>query len=161
MSAGLSFRFAADGDWETYRDLRLAMLEETPDAFWTTHAEAVGRSEHQWRARAAEGVTVFAEGDGGIVGTLGLLDSDDTIQVIAVYVVPEARGSGVGEALLGFARSEARRRGVDRLVLDVTSNNHPAIALYRRMGFELTGATMRHPRRDDLIERRMQLRLDG
>src|SRR5690606_8294123 len=101
VSGTVRIRFVTDDDWETHRDLRLAMLQETPDAFWTTHADVAGRSEHAWRASAADGVFVFAEdGDGRMVGTLGLLESDETLQVIAVYVLPDARGRGVGEALL-------------------------------------------------------------
>jgi len=50
---------------------------------------------------------------------------------------PEARGTGVGRALVEHIVGEARQRGYARLSLETgTAELHaPAIALYRRVGF--------------------------
>ncbi len=46
------------------------------------------------------------------------------------------RGKGLGVQLLGAAVSHYRARGRKRLRLRVTAGNAPALAFYRRWGFE-------------------------
>ncbi|WP_235580197.1 GNAT family N-acetyltransferase [Rhodanobacter sp. Soil772] len=48
---------------------------------------------------------------------------------------PEARGQGVGAALLEAAAEVARRRGCRALRLEVRADNHSAIKLYERLGY--------------------------
>ncbi|ANY20358.1 ribosomal-protein-alanine N-acetyltransferase [Tsuneonella dongtanensis] len=59
-------------------------------------------------------------------------------ELLLVAVVPEARGRGLGHALITQAVADARTRRAERLFLEARHNN-PAIALYRRMGFEAIG----------------------
>ena len=51
-----------------------------------------------------------------------------------LFVVPEARGRGVGRRVLGLVEEEARRLGIRRLFLEVEHGNR-AFELYRRAGF--------------------------
>lgn len=60
-------------------------------------------------------------------------------EVLSVGVLPEARGRGVGHALLAGAMERLRGRGVRDLFLEVEEGNRPALALYRRLGFEQRG----------------------
>lgn len=53
-----------------------------------------------------------------------------------MYVRPDARGGGIGAALVGAVCTEARRIGYTRVRLDTAPELHAAIALYRRLGFE-------------------------
>jgi ribosomal protein S18 acetylase RimI-like enzyme len=52
-----------------------------------------------------------------------------------LYVQPEARCNGLGEALVRAAIDSARARGCRRIELDVNEDNEAALALYRRLGF--------------------------
>jgi ribosomal protein S18 acetylase RimI-like enzyme len=54
-----------------------------------------------------------------------------------LYVIPEARRSGLGRALVEAALDSARERGCVRIELDVDEDNEPALALYRACGFRL------------------------
>lgn len=56
-----------------------------------------------------------------------------------IFVTREARGQGVGTALLHAIRDEARRRGLSQVRLDVIDTNPRAKALYLRFGFEPVG----------------------
>lgn len=56
-----------------------------------------------------------------------------------ICVHPEARGQGVGTALLDAIAGEARRRGLSEVRLDVIDSNPRARALYERAGFHKTG----------------------
>jgi ribosomal protein S18 acetylase RimI-like enzyme len=55
-----------------------------------------------------------------------------------LYVVPEARGRGLGEKLVQAATDYARQHDM-RLVLDVMTKDLGAIRLYERMGWRAIG----------------------
>jgi ribosomal protein S18 acetylase RimI-like enzyme len=94
-----------------------------------------------------EMVAAVAEEGGAVVGTCtvqrkGRHLEDRHVGVLAVAVYPDARGRGIGDALL--AQALERCRGVFEIVeLTVVSINERAIRLYRKHGFEVAG---RHPR---------------
>lgn len=52
-----------------------------------------------------------------------------------IFVAPEARGKGVGTALLNAIYAEAKSRGYAEVRLDVIDTNPRARALYEREGF--------------------------
>ncbi len=56
-----------------------------------------------------------------------------------LYLVPEARGAGLGWRLLAFALAEAAWLGVRTLHLEVDVANEHATRLYRTGGFEEIG----------------------
>jgi ribosomal protein S18 acetylase RimI-like enzyme len=70
---------------------------------------------------------------------LSLLERDtenERFLMDGLFVAPEARGMGVGTALLDAIVDEARRRGFDQVRLDVVDTNPRAKALYRHVGFK-------------------------
>jgi GNAT superfamily N-acetyltransferase len=52
-----------------------------------------------------------------------------------LFVVEDARGEGLGAAMLGAAIARARDRGCARVELDTERGNAAALALYQRFGF--------------------------
>jgi ribosomal protein S18 acetylase RimI-like enzyme len=60
-------------------------------------------------------------------------------QIQGLAVADEARGRGVGRALIRAAVEEARRRGARRLTLRVLGHNTPARKLYESEGFVVEG----------------------
>jgi len=67
------------------------------------------------------------------LGNLGLRREDAWIG--GVGVVPAARRSGIGEALMRELHDEARRRAVRRVWLEVIVENTGALALYEKLGY--------------------------
>lgn len=57
-----------------------------------------------------------------------------------------SRRQGVGSRLLIAIEEAARRRGCDRMLLEVASDNTAAAALYRRAGYRETGRRRRYYR---------------
>lgn len=51
-----------------------------------------------------------------------------------IFVVPEARGQGVGYALMRHLAQVAQQRGYDRIEWSVLDWNAPALAFYRKLG---------------------------
>lgn len=60
-------------------------------------------------------------------------------QIQGFAVADEARGHGVGRALIRAAVEESRRRGARRLTLRVLGHNTPARKLYESEGFVVEG----------------------
>jgi GNAT superfamily N-acetyltransferase len=131
--------------WRRVRALRLRALADAPDAFGTTLAEDEARPEASWRARLDDPAcaTFLAKDEGRDVGVVfaAPFEGRGGAGLFGLWVAPEARGTGVGEALVREVVAWARAAGHGRLALDVGDANAPAIALYARTGFVPTGRT--------------------
>lgn len=70
-----------------------------------------------------------------------------TSRLAGMAVVPEARKTGVGRALMAQLLDDAKTRGERTMVLEVIEQNSPAVRLYEGCGFQklrrLTGHTGR------------------
>lgn len=64
-------------------------------------------------------------------------DVDDTYE-LAIFVLSEYQGAGNGTALLERLLGYAQEQGVERVWLSVERWNDPAIALYKKVGFEMS-----------------------
>jgi ribosomal protein S18 acetylase RimI-like enzyme len=53
-----------------------------------------------------------------------------------LYVAADARGAGLGRALVQATIDRARERGSRRIELDTAERNEAAVALYRSFGFD-------------------------
>ncbi|WSP70528.1 GNAT family N-acetyltransferase [Streptomyces sp. NBC_01236] len=88
---------------------------------------------------------LVAEIDGAVVGYIRLgfptpLASNSHVrQIQGLVVADEARGAGVGRALLRGVLEEARRQGARRITLRVLGHNTPARKLYESEGFVVEG----------------------
>lgn len=60
-------------------------------------------------------------------------------RLYSIASLPEARGKGVGTALIDAAEDAARRRRCQSLRLEVRTDNQNAIRLYERLGYRRLG----------------------
>ncbi|GGF24361.1 GNAT family N-acetyltransferase [Williamsia phyllosphaerae] len=147
-------------DWERYRDLRIAGLADTPEAFGETIDHARSCTEIQWRQRLSRmqgghalGVVAVAD-DGTWTATMrGAITGDDA-WLYGVYVVPASRGGGVAQGLLATMSNWATRHA-DRMLLHVATSNARARRFYERNGFVLTGGSVTNPAHPHLTELEM------
>ncbi len=143
----MAVRTLETGEWEVWRDLRLAALADSPDAFLSTLAEESGKSDEVWTdvvaATAAHqrGNLWVAEWEGEPAGMgFGRLDPELLLLTIAaMWVDPFARGKGLGMELLEAMMDWGRDLGAERAELWVTDGNTPAERLYERAGFSPIG----------------------
>ena len=98
--------------------------------------------DHLFGARPAAEV-VIAELDGRPVGFALFFQNFSTFMgrpglfLEDLYVQPEARGHGIGKALLVRLAQIAVARGAGRFDWNVLDWNEPAIGFYKRLGAEL------------------------
>jgi GNAT superfamily N-acetyltransferase len=85
---------------------------------------------------ASYAVLWIAEQDGGVVGSAALRDlGDGAVELKRMYLRPEARGQGLGKALLGCALEWAREHGMRAVRLDTSERMLAAQRLYEAHGF--------------------------
>jgi GNAT superfamily N-acetyltransferase len=131
-------------DLTAYRALHRFGMTEAPLGFVDVHATDAARPDAEVAAMLERG-----EGWGVFEGErlLGKLTIDalpypslaHTFWVHAVYVHPDARGSGASAALMGAAVDGARAQGARCIALWVNEKNAAARRFYERFGFVLTG----------------------
>ena len=127
-------------EWDVYRDVRLASLEESPHAFGSRFAVERNRTEAEWRGRLENRTQFVARDEGHPVATVGCLtESDGVMELVSLWVAPRARGTGVADLLVDAVVAEARQRGCATIVLWFSQDNARAERLYARHGFVRTG----------------------
>ncbi len=99
------------------------------------------RRDHvDWILRNNRAVTLVHENDGGrLDGAIMLLFEGQYVRVLSVATMPENRRQGLAREMMSAAEHEARKRGAVRIRLEVSTQNYPAIELYRSIGFKTDG----------------------
>jgi GNAT superfamily N-acetyltransferase len=93
-------------------------------------------------SRIAGAASFIAWLDGQPIGLINCFEGYSTfkakplLNVHDIAVLAGHRGQGVGQALLLAAEDHALSRGCCKLTLEVLSGNAPAMASYKRFGFE-------------------------
>ena len=148
---------------ERLRTIRLAALQDAPQAFDSTFQQMVTLSPEGWLRQLQTLPTfvgVVAGADSGMARGAPYSNDDSSASLISLWVAPKARGLGVGEALINAVAAWARSEGYVQLFLDVGIENASAVALYTRKGFKPTGKTGHlPPPRDHVKEQEMVLEL--
>jgi len=157
-------RLVAD-DWQSYRAIRLAMLQESPAAFCSTHDDAVTYDEELWKQRLTDNVVLVAKVDRMTAGSVmfsehGAIDPGDC-SLNGMWVDSAFRRTGVAQALVHAVVAQARTAGKRRVILHVMADNTAARALYEREGFVAAGHVGPYPSDDQPVEIEMCLLLDN
>lgn len=138
-------RVAKPSDAKQSLAITLAIAQERPRTLAVTEGEI-------WNAKAwrdhrlpwcPDGVTLSADLDGKFVGALNIMRGGRKATrhsaEFGIYVAANARGVGVGTALIAASEAWAREHGVARIHLEVFATNPRAKALYAACGFEVEG----------------------
>lgn len=125
---------------EIYND---AVIHST--AIWNEITVDLGNRKAWLAARRAKGFPVLAaERDGAVLGYASYGDwraFDGYRHTVehSVYVDKEARGGGIGRALMEALLARAKEAGVHAMIAAIEADNAPSIALHERLGFFHTG----------------------
>lgn len=150
MTARVDIRVVGADEWQMWRDLRLAALAGSPEAFRADYAywSGPGDQERNWRARLADrpfnAAVTYA---GTPAGMVSATEADDArvVELHSMWIAPEARGRGAGDAAVGAVVAWAIEQGAASVELSVKAANEPAADLYRRHGFFDLGVPSGHP----------------
>ena len=99
---------------------------------------------------------VVAEMDGRLVGAAWTRiipaygNIDDKTPELAISILPEFRGRGIGTDLMNDLFELLRKRGYARTSLSVQQNN-PAVRFYKRLGYVVTSEKLDHAGHEDFI----------
>ena len=132
-------------DHELIRTIRLRSLTLEPAAFGSTFEREAAFSDDDWRERLAPDASphfVTIDDSGAPTGlVVGALDAGNpkVAHLFAMWVDPQARGSGTADALVNEVVQWAVAQGCAELQLRVTDGNDRAERMYRRNGFDRTG----------------------
>lgn len=113
--------------------------------------DAMGESRYAAQlADPAYAVRVVRRADGGLAGfikggpnQLPMPDGEppltETWELHQLYLLPEAQGTGIADAMIDWIDAEARARGASALYLSVYVGNDRAKRFYARHGFREIG----------------------
>ena len=147
MQTSVAVRIARPSDLETVLRLRMALLREHPEhpIYGRLRADAERRARDVFASQlGAIGETMFlAEREGAVVGILRvaesiaspLLDPGRYAYVSSVFVVPEARRTGVLRALLAEAERWCATRGLGDIRLHCVAGDPVSETAWERLGF--------------------------
>lgn len=99
----------------------------------------------EFRDLKKSGCEIVASDNGFIVWRTVL----DIAEIITIGVHPDARGAGIATAMMAIMENEVCKAGAKKIQLDVSAENVPAIALYKKQGFIENG---RRPKYYDGID---------
>jgi ribosomal protein S18 acetylase RimI-like enzyme len=140
----VTIRRATEADEAVLRDLWEEFEREVP--------EPIGEPE-TWEQEWADtrddirgGGVFIAEDEEGPVGA-GRIEAPErgVAHIQFVHVRPRARRKGVAKALVAACTEDAKARGASFVSLEVLTTNEPALAAWRRLGFETVSQWMATP----------------
>ena len=154
-------------EWERVKDFRIEAVSDPAAriAFLSTREEEVGRSDAFWQERATNAATSDAAAQfvavdehdawlatatalrrrSGETDHLGRPVTADRVDIVGVYVRPDARGHRRVDALVDAIAAWAGALGATSLTLDVHRDNARARGAYTRAGFTPTGIEFTGP----------------
>jgi GNAT superfamily N-acetyltransferase len=150
-------RRAVEGDEEVVRSIRLRSLNDAPEAFESTLEVEQALGPEDWRKRLSNGATFLLERPGDPVGIAAGIPHwkvEEIVVLVGLWVAPEARGTGGGDALVQAVISWAEAGGASEVRLEVGLYNERARQLYERNGFRVTGREYIRER-DGVVEAEM------
>lgn len=149
MTSEITVRMLGEADWELYRDIWLQAFRDSPEAFTAGLAEDSVRSHQFWQDQVSQSSRLLAERDRvpeGIVAVRPYEPEPAAVEIFGLYVVPQARGSGVSWRLVEAAADLAKAQGFRYAFYWVGVDNGRAIGFAENFGFRNTGA--RRPTRN-------------
>ncbi|XP_033822003.1 probable N-acetyltransferase CML1 [Periophthalmus magnuspinnatus] len=103
------------------RDIPGSFMSRPGDCFWVAEAEVEGRAQ--------------------ILGTVAVVEKEDGGQrfgeLFRMIIAPSCRRMGLGRRLTQTVVDFCKDRGFSKVVLETSSTQAAAVALYEKMGFKL------------------------
>ena len=129
-------------EWQVFKSLRLPALKGDGDQFGQSYDKMKEYGDERWKedtrkaAVSDEFYIVIGFEEQKPIGMSACIKRDDFGKIIAVWVEPESRGSGMGRVLVEETMNVVQSKTYELTVVD---GNMPAISTYESLGFKTTG----------------------
>ena len=159
MNSAVEVEELTENQWQRYRAIRLAALENDGHAFGgSLEAEAL-YSEEKWRSTARQYVAIVATVAGEDIGMMTVEnlkgDFGATCWIGSCWVDSEYRQHGALRALFHYVDSQPASRDWRTQGLGVWVDNDVAIRAYEKLGFISQGEPQESTRKPGLFYQRM------
>jgi ribosomal protein S18 acetylase RimI-like enzyme len=129
----IDLRPAVPGDYDFCKSLYFAQNRWILEALQLDHAAHEARFPEQWKAAEVRIILL----DGEDVGWLQSAAQAELLFLSQLYIARSFQGRGIGTKVMHRMIAEARHANRP-IALDVVKIN-PALRLYQRLGFRITG----------------------
>jgi putative acetyltransferase len=135
----------------TIREIRAAdnaaiskIIKDTLTEFGANHPGTVyfdSSTDHLFDLFRQEGSAYYiAEFDGQVLGGAGIYPSDGlppgTCELVKMYLVPEARGRGIGKSMIEKALDFAKNYPYSQVYIETMPELRKAMTVYEKFGFK-------------------------
>ncbi|MBK1883066.1 GNAT family N-acetyltransferase [Luteolibacter pohnpeiensis] len=141
----MNIRRLTTDDRPLYRALRLESLQESPEAFASTYADALLRTDESWESQTHSSATgpdratfILVDSTQGALGLAALYRSEihpETGDLLQMWVSPALRGNHWASTLLEEIFRWAGANEFSVVQAEVTPGNLRAIRFYEKYGF--------------------------
>ena len=146
-------------EWSRLREIRLASLLESPEAFGSSYEHEIAFTEKEWRELFNLNSYLVASIDGKDIAIMFLEklrgDFGATCWVGGCWSNPQYRGIGALRSMFDYVDSVKDQRGWQIQGLGVFIVNESAIAAYEKLGFKAMGEVQESTRRPGNFYQRM------
>lgn len=126
------------------------IIRDTLAEFGANHPGTVyfdSSTDHLFELFQQEGAAYWvAEKEGEIVGGAGIYPTEglpaDTAELVKMYLLPKARGLGLGRHMIQQCLDWARAEGYQQIYLETMPELRKALKVYEKFGFEYLKAPM-------------------
>jgi ribosomal protein S18 acetylase RimI-like enzyme len=78
-----------------------------------------------------------AKADESIAGFVSFVETDDTVILVALGILPQYQDSGIGRDLITMVEAEAKKLNKKRLLVSTSNDDLPALGFYQALGFQI------------------------
>jgi len=129
-----AFRAGDPGDEADWLGLNAAAFAHHPEQGRMTLEDLRAREADDWFS--GDDLLLLRDPDGQLAGSCWLKVEDGIGEFYAVAMRPDLQGQRLGGVLMRAGTARLTGRGLTAAALYVEGDNEPALALYRRSGFE-------------------------
>ena len=138
--------------------IRLAEPSDVPSLLliqqWT---QAIDWSEASFLSAIEKQQVVVAKAGQALVGFIIVSAVLDEAELLYIAVSPDYQRQGIAQQLWFYRLPDLRQKAIRYCFLEVAKGNHPAVNLYRKLGFESIAERKNYYHNDDAIIMRADL----
>ena len=108
-------------------------IEELVQLFWGEQVQLTFDGTY----KVAELPAFVAKAGGEVIGFVSFTERSNDLVIVALGVLPESQGAGVGSSLISKVEGEARKLGKKRILVSTSNDDLPALAFYQSLGFQI------------------------